>query len=195
MRLEQRSENVACLKFSNKYRRGNSLNKSNLTAIAKIIKEWGVRGQMKALPLIDIFYSLATENQVVLNLPSGISEAMKIKSLKKLNKYAVVSFYEIDNPEIALKYRGAIIYADKSLLASLPEEVYFYDQLIGLAVCTEDGNSIGRITDIFPTGSNDVYAVKGPDKEYLIPAIHDVIKEINLKEGKIIIQALEGLLD
>ena len=150
---------------------------------------------MKALPLIDIFYSLATENQVVLDLPSGLSEAMKIKSLKKFNKYALVSFYEIDNPETASKYRGAVICADKSLLASLPEEVYFYEQLIGLAVVTADGNSIGILSDIFPTGSNDVYVVNGPDKEYLIPAIHDVIRQINLKEGKIIIEALEGLLD
>lgn len=150
---------------------------------------------MKALPLIDIFYSLAAENHVVLDLPSGISESMIIKSLKKFNKYALISFYEIDSPETASKYRGAVISADKSLLASLPDGVYFYDQLIGLAVCTEDGNSIGRITDIFPTGSNDVYVVESPGKEYLIPAIHDVIREINLTEGKIIIQAREGLLD
>jgi 16S rRNA processing protein RimM len=183
------------LKFSNKNRRGNSLNKSNLTAIAKIIREWGVRGQMKALPLIDIFYSLATENQVVLNLPSGISEAMKIKSLKKLNKYVLVSFYEIDNPETASKYRSAVICADKSMLKSLPEDEYFYEQIVGLAVCTAAGSNIGRITGIFPTGSNDVYVVNGPDREYLIPAIHDVIREINLEEGKIIIEPMEGLLD
>ncbi len=150
---------------------------------------------MKALPLIDIFYALAPENKVVLTLPSGISEPVKIKSLKKQNKYALVSFYEINNPETALKYRGAIISADKSLLPSLHAEEYYHDQIIGLAVCTTAGDNIGRITGIFPTGSNDVYVVRGPDKEYLIPAIHDVIKEINLEEGKIIIQVLEGLLD
>ena len=150
---------------------------------------------MKALPLIDIFYSLAPENKVVLKLPSGSSESVKIKSLKKLNKYALVSFYDINTPETALKYRGAIISADKSLLPSLQAQEYYHDQIIGLAVYSTTGDSIGRITDIFPTGSNDVYVVNGTDKEYLIPAIHDVIKEINLEAGKIIIQILEGLLD
>ena len=150
---------------------------------------------MRALPLIDSFYSLAPENTIVVNLPSGVSESVKIKSLKKLNKYALVSFCGINDPETALKYRGAILGTDKSLLPVLQEEEYFYEQLIGLTVCTTEGNVIGQVSEIFETGSNDVYVVKGPDREYLIPAIHDVIKEISLEEGRIIIHPLEGLLD
>jgi 16S rRNA processing protein RimM len=71
----------------------------------------------------------------------------------------------------------------------------YYMTRLSVLPSIQQRNSIGRITDIFPTGSNDVYVVRGPDKEYLIPAIHDVIKEINLEAGKIIIQILEGLLD
>jgi len=150
---------------------------------------------MKALPLIDRFYSLVPENEIVVNLPSGISESVQIKSLEKLNKYALVSFCGINDPETALKYRGSILGTNKSLLPVLREEEYFYDQLIGLTVCTTEGNVIGKVSEIFETGSNDVYVVNGPDREYLIPAIHDVIKEINLEEGRIIIQLIEGLLD
>jgi 16S rRNA processing protein RimM len=150
---------------------------------------------MKALPLIDSFYSLPPESTIVVNLPSGVSESMKIRSLQKLNRYALVSLYGINDPETALKYRGAILSSDKSLLPVLQEKEYFYEQLIGLTVSTTDGNVVGRVSDIFETGSNDVYVVKGSDKEYLIPAIHDVIKEINLEEGRIIIELIEGLLD
>ena len=150
---------------------------------------------MRALPLIDSFYSLAPENTIVASLPSGISESVKIKSLKKLNKHALVSFYGIDDPETALKYRGAILCADKSLLPVLQEGEYLCEQLIGLTVCTTEGNVIGQVSEIFETGSNDVYVVTGPDKEYLIPAIRDVIKEISLEEGRIFIRVLEGLLD
>ena len=150
---------------------------------------------MKALPLIDSFYLLAPENEISVILQSGSTESIKIKSLKKLNKYALVSFYGINDPETALKYRGAILNADKSLLPALQEEEYFYEQIIGLAVYTTDGDIIGKVSDIFETGSNDVYVVKGLNKEYLIPAIRDVIKEINLTEEKIIIQTVEGLLD
>jgi len=150
---------------------------------------------MKALPLLDVFYLLAPENEVSVNLSSGFTESMKIKSLKKLSRYVLVSFYGINDPETASKYRGAILSADKSLLPALQEEEYFYEQIIGLTVYTTDGNIIGRVSDIFETGSNDVYVVKGPDKEYLIPAIHDVIKEISLEDKKVIIQIVEGLLE
>jgi 16S rRNA processing protein RimM len=150
---------------------------------------------MRALPLIDNFYSLAPENTIVVNLPSGVSESMKIKSLQKLNKYALVSLFGINDPETALKYRGAILGTYKSLLPVLQEEEYFCDQLIGLSVCTAEGNVIGQVSEIFETGSNDVYVVKGPEREYLIPAIHDVIKEISLEKAIIIIHPLEGLLD
>jgi len=159
------------------------------------MREWGVKGQMRALPLADSFYSLAPENTIVVSLPSGISESVKIESLRKLDKYALVSFYGINDPETALKYRGAILGTDKSLLPALKEGEYLYEQLIGLTVCTTEGNVIGQVSEIFETGSNDVYVVKGPDKEYLIPAIHDVIKEISLEEGRIFIRVLEGLLD
>jgi len=150
---------------------------------------------MKALPLLDTFFLLTPENEISLNLPSGFIESMKIKSLKKFGRYALVSFYGINDPETALKYRGAILSADKSPLPALQEEEYFYEQIIGLTVYTTDGNILGKITDIFETGSNDVYVVKGSDKEYLIPAIRDVIKEINLGEDRITIQTVEGLLD
>ena len=133
--------------------------------------------------------------EIKANLTTGASESLKIKSFKKLGRYALLSFYGINDPETALKYRGAILNADKSLLPALNKEEYFYEQLIGLTVYSTDGNTIGMVSDIFETGSNDVYVVKSLDREYLIPAIRDVIKEINLDERRIIIQILEGLLD
>jgi 16S rRNA processing protein RimM len=150
---------------------------------------------MKALPLMDMFYVLAPENEVSVNLPSGFTEPMKLKSLKRHNRYALLSFYGVNDPESASKYRGATISADKSLLPALQNEEYFYEQIIGLAVYATDGISIGKVTDIFETGSNDVYVVTGANREYLIPAIRDVIREINLEEEKIIIQRVEGLLE
>ena len=112
-----------------------------------------------------------------------------------MNKYALISFYGINDPETALNYRGAIISADKSMMPSLDADEYFYDQIIGLRVSTTDGDKLGVVSDIFQTGSNDVYVVKGSGKEYLIPAIHDVIKEINLENKSLLVQVLEGLLD
>ena len=75
----------------------------------------------------------------------------------------------------------------------MPEDHYFISDLIGAEVVTLEGEILGRVTDIFQTGSNDVFVVKSQREEKLIPAIKDVIKEINIEDKKIIINLLEGL--
>jgi 16S rRNA processing protein RimM len=130
-----------------------------------------------------------------LHLASGLTECRKLSSVRKAGKYAILSIDGINSPECASEYRGAEIEADKSLMPDLSETEYFQDQIIGLVVCTPDGTVIGTVSEIFETGSNDVYVVEGSEKEYLIPAIRDVILEVNLEGRKIIIQPIEGLLD
>jgi 16S rRNA processing protein RimM len=159
------------------------------------MREWGIRGQLKALPLSDTLYLLTPDKEVVVNLSAGGSESLKIRSIRRLGRYALVSFYNINEPETASKYRGSILSAGECLLPAKQEREYFYEQIIGLAVITTDGDILGRVSDIFETGSNDVYVVQGPDKAYLIPAIHDIVREIQLEEGRIIIQVVKGLLD
>ena len=78
---------------------------------------------------------------------------------------------------------------------SLPEDQYYYDQIIGLKVKTTSGELIGTITDILTGESNDNYIVQGERGEVLIPAIEDVIQSIDLEGGEVLIEPLEGLLD
>ena len=77
----------------------------------------------------------------------------------------------------------------------LEDGEFFHDQIIGLSVVTIGGMALGKVEDILQTGSNDVYIVKQGAREYLIPAIADVIKRIDLQEKKIVIEVMEGLLD
>ncbi len=77
----------------------------------------------------------------------------------------------------------------------LPEGQYYHHQIVGLQVRTIQGELIGTITDILTGRSNDNYIVQGPRGEVLIPAIEDVVQSIDLDEGFITIEAIEGLLD
>ena len=85
--------------------------------------------------------------------------------------------------------------SERSQDYSLPEGQYYHDQIIGLKVMTGQGELLGVITDILTGKSNDNYIVRGDRGEVLIPAIEDVIKSIDLKQGCITIEAIEGLLD
>jgi 16S rRNA processing protein RimM len=150
---------------------------------------------MKALPLVHSFFSLTPDVEIIVRLPEGRTEKRKMTNLRKMGESAVISLHGISDPETARKYRGAILHTETKLLPQLQENEYLYDQIIGLSVRTEDGDTIGKVSGIFETGSNDVYVVASAGREYLIPAIRDVIREINLKAGTITIQVIDGLLD
>ncbi len=77
----------------------------------------------------------------------------------------------------------------------LPEGQYYHDQMIGLQVKTTQGELIGTVTDILTGKSNDNYIVRGERGEILIPAIEDVVQSIDIKQGYVIIEPMEGLLE
>ncbi|MCD0939208.1 ribosome maturation factor RimM, partial [Staphylococcus aureus] len=70
----------------------------------------------------------------------------------------------------------------------------YYSDIIGCTVFDDQETPIGRVINIFETGANDVWVIKG-SKEYLIPYIADVVKEVDVENKKIIITPMEGLLD
>ena len=77
---------------------------------------------------------------------------------------------------------------------SLPEGQYYHHQIIGLKVRTTQGELVGVITDILTGKSNDNYIVQGTRGEVLIPAIEDVVKSVDLDQGCLTIEAINGLL-
>jgi 16S rRNA processing protein RimM len=107
----------------------------------------------------------------------------------------VVKLATIDSVEDAEKLRGQDLTIPRSELYPLPQGQYYTFQIIGLKVVTTEGELLGHITEIMTTGSNDVYIVEGKRGEILIPAIEDVVKSIDLKKGKVVIEAIKGLLD
>ena len=150
---------------------------------------------MKALPLSDFLYLFTPGNKVYLFTSENTYEIKTIKKIKKLNKFAVIAFVGIDDINSASKYKNAVIKAEKQSLPDLKKDEYFYDQIIGLKVCTTDGDIIGIVTDILGTGSNDVYIVKNNSRECLIPAIKDVIHEIDFEKNIMFIKKMEGLFE
>ena len=81
----------------------------------------------------------------------------------------------------------------ETAVPSLPEGEYFHYQIMGLQVLTEDGESLGRVSEILETGSNDVYVASGDSGELLIPALADVIREIRLSDGVMVVSLPDGL--
>src|SRR5262249_2617395 len=102
----------------------------------------------------------------------------------------------IDDANAAETLRNQDLTIPLSKLAKLPPDSYYQHDILGLHVSTLDGQVLGTIVDIIATGSNDVYSIKTPGgSQILIPAIKDVVKQIDLVRRTMHIDPLPGLLD
>jgi 16S rRNA processing protein RimM len=100
----------------------------------------------------------------------------------------------IDDRETARELRGELVQVPEDSLEPLPAGEYYRFQLIGLKVTTADGRDLGTLSDVLATGSADVYTLEGPLGEVLIPATAEVIADIDLTAGTMIVNPLPGLL-
>lgn len=91
--------------------------------------------------------------------------------------------------------RGELLQVPISEAVPLEDGEYFLYQILGLEVFTNDGQSLGRLTEILETGANNVFVVEGMKRQYLLPDIPDVIKEIDIENGRLVIDPLPGLID
>jgi 16S rRNA processing protein RimM len=106
-----------------------------------------------------------------------------------------IQLREITDREGGKRLRGATLEIDLDLRPDPPEGTYYYDQLEGLDVYDLSGEQVGTLTQVFSRGGQDVYGVKTPDGEVLIPATSAIVKNVDLKAGKMTIDPPDGLLE
>ncbi|MBF0519945.1 MAG: 16S rRNA processing protein RimM [Nitrospirae bacterium] len=157
--------------------------------VGRLLKPHGLKGEMKAV--LDLAFS---DMETFFIERAGSVEQMRVESIRDGTNGVIVQLYGIETPERAREFAGALIKIDENNLPVLSEGHYYHHEIIGLEVISITGEHVGTVADILDVKSNDVYVVEGNGKEHLIPAIADVIKEINLTKGTITIEVMEGLL-
>jgi 16S rRNA processing protein RimM len=112
-------------------------------------------------------------------------QPMRVLGVRGHDRSLILRFPDIDTPEDVGRFRNALVFVKAAELPKLPEGEYYHHQLLGMTVVDEAGQILGDLTDILETGANDVYLVKSAEgKELLLPAIEDVILEVNLERGE-----------
>ena len=106
----------------------------------------------------------------------------------------ILKLVSVDTIDSARQLQGKAIEIPLADAHVLPEGEYYRFQLLGLDVISMTGEAVGRIIDVLPTASNDVYVARGPLGEILIPATEDVIKSIDLSMRQMRIEIIDGLL-
>lgn len=164
----------------------------DLIEVGQIVNTHGIRGEVKINSWVDDLSEFEDFEEYFYK-KSGEFVKLTPKTLRFHKNCAIVKFEEISDMTQAETFKGTVLFTEKS--NNLPENVYYVGDLIGLSVVSE-GKEIGKVTDVFKTGANDVYEVKTEDgKKGYIPAVSEFIKEIDMESGKIEVSLIDGMID
>jgi 16S rRNA processing protein RimM len=166
-----------------------------LLEIGRIVRSHGLTGRMKVLSYL--------ESQDVLDHLEVVSVGRRVQdtvtfpldSLQTGRKWFIMKLAGVEDKDAASQLVGSSLWMPLEKIKKLPNGEYYWHELIGLEVVTEEGCILGRIKSVFPTGSNDVYVCRGNGKEILLPAIDDVVRKIDLDHRVMVVRLLEGLAD
>lgn len=162
--------------------------------LGQIVNTYGIKGFVKVVPFTDDIRRFEDLKSIYIDVKGDLQE-FTIEQVKYSKNLVLLKLKEIDDINIAERYKNYYLKIHRKDAKKLPKDTYFIVDLLGLDVFTTDGEHLGKIDDIFPTGSNDVYVVKNEQgKQVLIPALKDVILDTNLEEGKITVNLPQGLV-
>lgn len=166
----------------------------NFLEIGKIVAPHGLSGEVRVAPWCDdcdflcgfkkLYFDEKGEKKV---------EILSAKTHKNVVRMKIAGVDSVDQAELM---RGKILFMSRDDV-DLPEGRFFIQDVLGLAVWDADNNvCYGKVTDVLKTGANDVYQVTDSrGKDYLIPAIEDVVCAIDVKNKTMKIRPLKGIFD
>lgn len=166
-----------------------------LIPLGKITGTHGIRGFLKFHSFSGAVDSLRVGVTVTLKSGEGTLSRLELASVLNHAGKFMISFSGLDDINQVKMLVGSEICLLRSQLPEPEEDEYYWCDLVGLRVATTGGRDLGVIEEIFEAGSSDIYVVRGKDREYMIPAIADVISSVDMKKGLMLVSPLEGLLD
>lgn len=172
------------------------MSSENLLLIGKVIRPHGLNGLLRIRSYAESTETFKNRGTVLLKTGQGGLSEHKIISINAHKNAFLMKLEGVSSLEEAEGCRGAEILIRKDTLRRESEDEYFWFELIGLKVFEDSGRFVGTLREIIQTGSNDIYVVKEGDREFLIPALHGVVLEIDLENKRMIVAGdIDGLLN
>lgn len=162
--------------------------------IGQIVNTSGLKGIVKANLFMNDITRIEDFKKVLIEENKKLEE-YEIEEVKYHKNQALIKFKGIDDIDNAERLRNCLIKIRREDEEELPEDTYYIVDLIGLEVFSDEDEKLGTLKDVFPvpSGNHDIYVVETGEKDLLLPAIGDVIKQVDIKNNKIIVHLIEGL--
>jgi 16S rRNA processing protein RimM len=170
--------------------RRNKLEEPRFLVVGRVVAPRGIRGELKVRPETDDPSRFSLLDEVFMG---DHRERFAVREVRFFKEHVLLRLHGIDTPEQADLWRDAVIWIPEEEGLALAEDQYYYHQIEGLTAVTVEGEVLGRVMEVLPTGANDVYVVRSDREEILLPAIKDVIVRVDLAAGLVVVRLVEGL--
>jgi 16S rRNA processing protein RimM len=158
-------------------------------AVGRVLAPSGVKGEIKIEPLTDVAQLFSPGRRLWLK-----GEPFQVEGVTRRKGQLHLKLSGVDSREAAEALRGETVSLPRELLEPLPEGSYYRFQIVGMQVYDVERGHLGEIRQVITTGGNDVYVVEGERGEVLLPAIEDVIREVDVAGGRMTVELMEGML-
>jgi 16S rRNA processing protein RimM len=161
--------------------------------VGQIERPFGVRGQIKVLPLSDVPGRFEGLRRVTLMGRDGRTLETNVTHVRRAGTRFILGLTGLTTPEEASLWCGGYIQTIRGSVPDLPDGHYYECDLIGLTVYTEEGRTIGRLEEIWNLPGNPVFVVRQEEKELLIPAAKDLVRAVDLPTRTMTVRMIDGL--
>lgn len=150
--------------------------------IGKVVNTFGIKGEIKVLPYVSYMEKVKTIYIA--------KKKMEIEKIRFQKNVSIIKIKGIDDINLVEEYIGQTVEMEEMDAPKLPKGTYYIKDLIGIDVVTEEGELLGKLDNVITTGANDVYQVG----KILLPAIKEVIKDIDLESKRMTVHIIKGLI-
>lgn len=154
-------------------------------AVGRVGRAHGIRGEVAVRPLSEVDARFTPGS--VLTLEDG--RTLTVRSVRPHRHRLLVRFEEVGDRNGAEALSGEVLLVPASSAPELPEGAYWPHDLVGCEVVTEEGRSLGRVTEVLHNPANDVWVTP----QALVPAVRDVVVKVDLDARRIVARDLPGL--
>jgi 16S rRNA processing protein RimM len=162
--------------------------------IGGVLHPHGMGGEMLVQPYLNDLTYFDRLCEVAVRLADGQFQSYRVTHIRRMGERLLLQLEGCVSRDMARVLAGCDLCVQRDELPPPPEGEFYWFDLEGLMVYTEDGACLGRVEDFFPTGSNDVLVVRQGGQETLLPFIKDVILAVDAAQGTLHVRAIPGLL-
>ncbi len=160
-------------------------------AVGQIIGIHGIRGEMKVAVMTDFAERFTPGSFLWIE---GEDAPRAVVAARPHKGYLLLRMAGLETRTDVEPLRRRYLLIERSQAAALADDEYYEDELLGLQVVAESGQHLGELTEILWTGANEVYVVQGAWGEILLPAIAEVVQEVNLVQERMVVRLMPGLV-